>query len=82
MAWGGVTVSPLFARGSGGLSCRACSSEGQEGGGGQGQERDQKAEDCRGEEKKVGVYSTTLEWSDSGGCHPLGGLWEIPSHGI
>ena len=80
-AWGGATVPPSFARGSGDPLYRACGSKGQERGEGQSQGRGWKAED-HGEEEEVRIYLTTSERDDSGECHPLGELWRISSCGI
>ena len=61
----------LFGRSSGGLSCRAYSSESKERDRGQSKEESQKAETCkRGEEEKMSrIPPTTLGQGTSKGHH-------------
>ena len=84
-AWGGVAVPPLTAKGSGSLSCRACSSESQEKSRGQSQERGWETEGCREEEEEEEdnrVPPATLRQGARGRGHPIGGGWRIPGYGV
>ena len=84
MVQGRATAPSSFARGSGGLLCETCSSEGKEGGRDQDKGESWKTEGCRREEeeKMVGVPLTTSGWGTSRRCRFIGGHWGISGCGI